>query len=96
MSTKRPCDKVSDSDNQTAGPSHRPKRHHCYNRHNEKFDAMFELLGKINECSEQMQLHAIENKKEVFDQVEKAIESYNLLSEQILHAIVNIGGTNEE
>ena len=41
-----------------------------------------------------MELRVIENKKEAFEQAQKALDSYNLLSEKIVHVIVNIGGSN--
>ena len=42
-----------------------------------------------------MELRATENRKEALEQAQKALESYNALSERILHAIVNIGGNSE-
>ena len=42
-----------------------------------------------------MEMRAIENRREALEQVQKALESYNALSERILHAIVNIGGNDE-
>ena len=56
---------------------------------------MFKLLKRVEECSEWMELCVIENKKEAFKQAQKALDSYNRLSEQIIHAIVNIGGSND-
>ena len=51
-------------------------------------------LWKVEERSERMELHVIENQKEAFRQVQLALDSYNMLLEQILHTIVNIGGTS--
>ena len=93
MRTKRP--RNEDSDDQPAGPSCGPKRCCCNNQHDEKYDAIFDLLKKVEERSERMELCAIENKKEAFEQAQKALDSYNLLSEKIVHAIVNIGGSND-
>ena len=91
MRTKRPRDE--DGKNQPVGPSRGPKRR-CH-RHDEKYDAVFELLKKAEESSERMELRAIENKQEAFEQAQKALDSYNMLSEKIVHAIVNIGGSND-
>ena len=41
-----------------------------------------------------MELCVIENQKEVFEQAQKALDSYNMLLEKVLHTIVNIGGTS--
>jgi len=84
-----------DGNDQLASPSYGPKQHCCSNWHNEKYNTIFDLLKKVEECSEWMELHAIENKKEAFEQAQKALELYNLLSEKIVHAIVNIGGSND-
>lgn len=40
-------------------------------------------------------MRAIENKREAFKQAQKALDSYNMLSERIVHVIVNIGGSND-
>ena len=37
----------------------------------------------------------MENKKEAFEQVQKVLDAYNLLSEKIIHTVVNIGGSND-
>ena len=42
-----------------------------------------------------MEMHTEENKQEAFEQAQKALDSYNRLLERILHAIVNISGTND-
>lgn len=92
MRAKRP--RNEEDDDQPAGPSRGPKRRR--RRHDEKYDAIFELLKKVEERSERMELRAMENKRDAFEQVQKALDSYNLLSERIVHAIVNIGGSNAE
>ena len=79
-----------------AGPLHAPKRHRRYNQHDKKYDAIFELLTRVEEHSERMELHVVENQKEALKQAQKALNSYNMLSERIIHAIVNIGSTNNE
>ena len=83
-----------DADDQSAGWSHGPKRHRRNTQRDKKYDAIFELLKKVEERSEQMELRAMENKKEAFEQVQKALDAYNLLSEKIIHVVVNIGGSN--
>ena len=93
MHTKHPHDEGSD--NQTTGPSCGSKWHCHYTKHDEKYDAMFKLLKRVEECSEWMELCVIKNKKEAFKQAQKALDSYNRLSERIIHAIVNIGGSND-
>ena len=95
MCVKRPRDTSGeDSDNQPVGPSRGPKRRRRHTQRDEKYDAIFELLKKAEERSERMELRAMENRKEAFEQAQKALESYNMLSEWILHMIVNIGGSN--
>ena len=42
-----------------------------------------------------MEMRAEENKREAFEQAQKALNSYNALSERIIHAIINIGGSND-
>ena len=84
-----------DSESQSAGSLHGPKRRRRNTQHDEKYDAIFELLEKAEECSERMEMRAIENNREAFEQAQKALDSYNRLSEQIIHAIVNIGGSND-
>ena len=84
-----------DSESQPAGSSHGPKRRCRNTQHDEKYDAIFELLKKVEEHSERMEMRAIENKREAFEQAQKALDSYNALSERIVHAIVNIGGSND-
>ena len=92
MRAKRP----RDEDDQAAEPSRGPKRRCRHGaQHDEKYDAMFELLKRAEERSERMEMRMEENKREAFMQAEKALNSYNKLSERILHAIINIGGTNE-
>jgi hypothetical protein len=91
MRAKRP--REEDDGDKPAGPSRGPKRRR--RRHDEKFDAIFDLLKKVEERSERMELRAMENKREAFEQVQKALDSYNMLSEKIVHAIVNIGGNSE-
>lgn len=84
-----------DADDQSAGRSHGLKRH-CHNtQRNKKYDAIFELFKKVEECSEWMELQVMENKKEAFEQVQKVLDAYNLLSEKIIHTVVNIGGSND-
>jgi len=39
-----------------------------------------------------MEMRAEEHKNEVFEQAQKALDAYIMLSERITHAIVNIGG----
>ena len=56
---------------------------------------MFELLRKAEEHSERMEMWMVENQKKAFEQAEKVLESYNMLSEQIVYTIVNIGGTDD-
>ena len=56
---------------------------------------MFELLRKAEEHSERMEMRMVENQKKAFEQAEKVLESYNMLSEQIVYAIVNISGTDD-
>jgi len=93
MCAKRPWDASGDdSVDQPAGP---PKhcRHHDA-QHDEKYDAIFELLKKAEERSERIEMRAIENKKEEFEQAQQALDAYNRLSERIVHAIVNIGSSN--
>ena len=84
-----------DADDQSAGRSHGPKRHCRNTQHDKKYDAIFELLKKVEEHSERMELRAMENKKEAFEQVQKVLDAYNLLSEKIIHVVVNIGGSND-
>lgn len=75
-----------------ANPHHGPKRHHrSRNKQEEKYDAIFQLLERAEERGKRMEMRAEENRKDAFEQAEKALESYNQLSEQILHAIINIG-----
>ena len=94
MCAKRPRDE--DSNDQSVGPSHGSKRRHCHNtQHDERYDAIFELLKRVEEHSEWMELHVIENKKEAFEQAQQALDSYNILSEWIVHAIINIGGSDD-
>ena len=94
MCAKRPRDE--DSNDQSVGPSHGSKRRRRHNaQHDEKYDAIFELLKRVEEHSERMELRAIENKKEAFEQAQQALNSYNILSERIVHAIINIGGSND-
>jgi hypothetical protein len=97
MCAKHPCDMSGEdsSNNQPTGPSCKPKQCCCLAQHDERYDAIFELLKEAEDHSERMELHAIENRKEAFEQAQKALESYNMLSEWILHAIVNIGGSND-
>lgn len=74
-------------------PSPRLKQH-CCNEHDEEYDGIFKLLKKAEVCSERMEMCAIENQQAAFEQAEKALISFNALSEQLLHEIVNIGGSN--
>jgi len=90
---KYPCDEGDDD--QPAGLSCRPKwccRNHP--QHDEKYDVIFKLLKRAEEHSKWMEMHVEENKREVFKQAQKALDSYNMLLEWIIHAIVNIGGSN--
>ena len=97
MHTKRSCDELGeDSDNEPICPPRRSKQRRCNNGDHEKYDAIFKLLTQVEERGARMELHAIENKKEALEQAQRALDSYNALSERILHAIVNIGGRNEE
>ena len=97
MHTKRSYGELGeDSDDEPICPPCRSKQHCCNNGDHEKYDAIFKLLTQVEECSAQMELCAIENKKEALKQAQRALDSYNALSERILHAIVNIGGRNEE
>ena len=41
-----------------------------------------------------MEMRAEQNQKEAFEQAARALESYNKLSERILHVIINIGGSD--
>ena len=77
--------------------SHGPKRCHCscHNEHDEKYKAMFKLLRKAKESSKRMEMWMVKNQKTAFEQVEKALESYSMLSKQIMHTIVNIGSTHD-
>ena len=86
-----------DENDQPANPSCRPKRccGHRGAQHDEKYKAIFELPERAEERSERMEMHAEENQQEAFKQAQKALDSYNRLSEQILHAIINISGTND-
>lgn len=92
MRTKHSRDE--DGDDQSAGPSRGPKRRRRNSR-DDRYDAIFELLKKAEERSERMELCGMENKREAFEQAQKALDAYNMLSEQIIHAIVNIGGSND-
>ena len=92
MHTKRSRDE--DGDDQSASPSRGPKRRRR-NSQDDRYDAIFELLKKAEERSERMELRAMENKREAFEQAQKALDAYNMLSERIIHAIVNIGGSND-
>jgi hypothetical protein len=83
-----------DCDDEPAGPSRGPKQRRR-SRPDEKYDAIFELLKKVEERNERMELRAIENKREALEQAQKALDAYNMLSERIIHAIVNVGGSNE-
>ena len=38
-------------------------------------------------------MRAIENQRAAFEQAEKVLNSFNMLSERLLHAIVNISGS---
>jgi hypothetical protein len=74
-------------------PSPRLKRRRR-NEHDEEYDGIFELLKKAEVRSERMEMCAIENQQAAFEQAEKALISFNALSERLLHAIVNIGGSD--
>ena len=94
MCTKCLHDDLNEDTN--AGPPHAPKRHRHYNQHDKKYNAIFELLTRVEEHSERMELHVVENQKEALKQAQKALNSYNMLSERIIHAIVNIGSTDNK
>ena len=93
---KRRCDKNESVDHEErAGAPRGPKhQHHGRNEHDEKYEAIFQLLERAEECSKRMEMRAEQNQKEAFEQATKALESYNKLSERILHAIINIGGSD--
>lgn len=94
MRAKRSHDTSSeDSDNQPAGQLCGPKQ--CRTQCDDKYDAIFELLEAVEKHSERMELRAMENQKEAFEQAQRALDSYNVLSEKLIHAIVNIGGSND-
>lgn len=97
MHNKRPRDELSeDSNEESTGRPHTRKRRRCRSQNDDRYDAIFELLKRVEERSEWMELREIENKKEALEQAQKALDSYNELSKRILHAIVNIGGSNTE
>lgn len=96
MCAKRPRDEPSeDSDDELICSRHESKWCCCNDKDHEKYDMIFELLRWVEEHSERMELCATENRKEAFEQAQKALESYNALSERILHTIVNIGGNEK-
>ena len=96
MHAKRPRDESGgDSDDELICPQREPKQRRCNNKDHKKYEEIFELLQRVEECSERMEMRAIENRREALEQAQKALESYNALSERILHAIVNIGGNDE-
>lgn len=96
MCAKRPRDEPSeDSDDELICSKRGSKRRRCNNKDHEKYEEIFDLLKRVEERSERMELRATENRKEALEQAQKALESYNALSERILHAIVNIGGNSE-
>ena len=68
--------------------------HQCCNERDEKYDAIFQLLERAEECGKRMEMRAEQNQKEAFKQAARALESYNKLSERILHVIINIGGSD--
>ena len=94
MRTKHPCDASGEDSDQSASPSHGPKRRRC-NTHDEKYDTIFELLKKVEERSERMELHAMENKREAFKQTQtlgaegvlpsRHIESFLRVFKQFTH-----------
>ena len=95
MTAKQTHDEiVPDSEEEWVNSSRRPKRRRC-NKYDEKYDAMFDLLTKAEERSQQMEMHMVENQKAAFEQAEKALELYNKLSERLIHAIINIGGSDD-
>ena len=95
MHAKCPHDgPTNDSDDELIGSRRGSKYHRCNNKDHEKYDEIFELLKQVEEHSKQMELCATENRKEALEQAQKALKSYNALSERILHAIVNIGGNS--
>ena len=94
MHAKRPRDEGDEG--QPAGQSRGPKRRRCNRaQQDEKYDAIFDLLKRAEERGERMEMRAEENKKEAFEQAQKALTAYIVLSERITHAIVNIGGSND-
>lgn len=98
MGTTRTLDQiVPDSEEDRASSSRGPKRRRRSrrNEHDEKYEgAMFEFLRKAEERSERMEMRMVENQRVAFEQAQKALDSYNMLSERIVHAIVNIGGSD--
>jgi len=79
MRAKRPHDDVGEDTD--ANPPCGPKQHHRQNQHDEKYEAIFDLLRRVEERSERMEMRAMENKKEAFELAQNALESYNILSE---------------
>ena len=80
MCAKRRCDE--DGDDQPTGPSWGLKRcRHCHTQHDEKYDAIFELLKGAEEHSKQIEMHAEENQREAFMQAQQALKAYNTLLE---------------
>ena len=72
-----------------ASPHHGPKdRCHSHNKHYKKYKAIFQLLERAGEGNKGMEMRAEESQREAFEQVTRALESYNRLLKQILHAIV--------
>ena len=92
MHAKRSCEE--DCNDKPAGPSQGPKRCRHRSQPDEKYEAIFELLKKVEEQNKQMEQCAIENKREALWQAQKALDAYNRLSERVIHVIVNTGGGN--
>jgi len=95
MHNKHPRDESNeDSDEQSTSQPRVQKRRRCRGQNDKKYDAIFELLQRVEERSERMELREMENQREALEQAQKALDSYNDLSRRILHAIVNIGASN--
>ena len=88
MQAKHPRDGASDD--HPTGPSRRTKRRRAHQ--DGKYDAIFDLLKRAEERGERMEMRVEEHKNKAFEQAQKALDTYIMLSERITHAIVNIGG----
>jgi len=79
MQAKRPCDGASD--NHTTGPSRQTKQHHHRAHQDRKYDAIFDLLKRAEECGERMEICVEEGKSKAFEQAQKALDAYIMLSD---------------